>query len=212
MRRLCMLAWLVGCGSSKTPFPPGLAPLEDNRAEWPAEGAETLSLRLGESDDDGGYTWGHGRAYVQQPVERVLDALTTPRVTVNRRKVTAYTVEWDVEPEYTWSYVIHNTVDDVITLEYDLTWRHGVVEGSEEAPSAVGTRWQKTDGSDVIELQRGSVYSWAVDEETTALEFVLHQRSISDDRAIVSANLDDFFVDIRAASHGEELPSYVTGL
>ena len=56
-----IFATAVGC-SSKTPFPAGLGPLENNKASWPADGEETLSTRFGEeSEKDDGYHWGHAR-------------------------------------------------------------------------------------------------------------------------------------------------------
>jgi len=206
------LVALVGC-TTKTPFPAGLGPLEDNKADWPDEGEETISTRFGEeAEKDDGYNWGHARGYIQQPVSEVYAALRKPRVTVNRRSLADYSVTWDVEPDYTHSYRLHNRVEDLINFEFDVNWRHGALDGEEDDPGEVGTRWQKTDGSDVIELQRGSVYTWAVSADVTALEFVVHQRSMGDDGPIVVDYLDDFYADILAASHGEPLPEYASGL
>ena len=44
-------------------------------------------------------------------------------------------IDYRVEPEYDYSYVIHSVIVNVITVEYDVTWRHGVVEGTLEAPA-----------------------------------------------------------------------------
>lgn len=208
-----LLAVILGtaCGG-KIPFPEGLAPLESNRADWPTEGQERISTAFGtEEERDDGYTWGHARGYVQQPVSAVYSALTRPRVSANRRSLADYSVERDVE-DYPHSYRLHNTVEDLLTFEFSITWRHGSLDGDEDDPEEVGSRWQKTDGSDVIELQRGSVYTWAVDDDTTALEVVLHQRSLGDDRDIVETYLADYYADILAASHGDSLPEYATGL
>lgn len=205
------LPLLVGC-KSKTPFPEGLAPLEDNKAAWPSEGNETIETKLGtEEDKDDGYTWGHARGYVQRPVDDVYSALVKPRVSANRRSLAEYSVENDVE-DYEHSYALHNRVEDLISFEFSITWRHGSLDGDDEAPQEIGSRWQKTEGADVIELQRGSVYTWAVDESVTAVEIVLHQRSMGDDRDIVSTYLDDYYADILAAAHGESLPEYASGL
>ena len=149
---------------------------------------------------------------MQQPIDAVYDALRKPRVNANRRSLAGYTVDWDVEPEYTHSYVLHNRVEDLISFEFDVNWRHGALDGNEASPGEVGTRWQKTDGSDVIELQRGSVYTWAYSDDITALEIVVHQRSMGDDGPILVDYLDDMYADILAASHGEPLPEYASGL
>jgi len=205
------LCLLLGC-KSKTPFPEGLAPLEDNRATWPADGSESIQTKLGtEAETDGGYTWGHARGYILRPISDVYSALGRSRVSANRRSLTAYEVEDDVE-DYPHSYALHNRVEDIITVEFTITWRHGALDGNESTPSEVGTRWQKTDGSDVIELQRGSVYTWAVNDSTTALEFVLHQRSMADDHDVIETYLDDYYADILAAAKGEDLPEYPSGL
>ena len=208
--RTIVLLACVAC-SGKSPFPSGLAPLEDNRAPWPSDRSETIDTAFGSVDGDDPYTWGHARGYVQKPLSTVYASLVKPRVAANRRSLTEYTVEQDVE-DYPHSYALHNRVEDIINLEFTVVWRHGALAGDEADPEEVGSRWQKTEGSDVIELLRGSVYSWAFDERTTALEIVIHQRSLGDDREIVEEFLDDYYADIRASSHGEPLPEYESGL
>jgi hypothetical protein len=204
---------LIGCADPKVPFPPGLEPLEDNRAAFPkGDFPETLSVVVGESEAEGGYSWCHGKGYVRRPIAGVYDALTTPRVNADRRKIDDFTVTWDVEPEYEHSYVLHNVVEDVITVEYDVTWRHGSLDDEEGALSEIGTRWQKTEGSTVIELLRGSAYTWAVDDQTTAVELILHQRSLVDDAPLVQGYLEDFFADIVAHAHGDELQGFPSGV
>jgi len=206
-----ILALLIGC-NQKTPFPEGLAPLEDNRAPWPSEGAETIRTHFSiEEEADGGFTRGHARGWVARPIADVYAALVKPRVSANRRSLADFTVEHNVEA-YPHSYALHNRVEDIITMEFTITWRHGALDGDEDNPEEVGTRWQKTDGSDVIELQRGSVYTRAHDDGLTAVELVLHQRSMGDDREIIEDYLDDYYADILAASHGEPLPEYASGI
>jgi hypothetical protein len=216
----CLPAGACALAKEVTEFPPGLEPLEDNRAPWPEERGDDTPESLGEASGEGfdedleaDYSWCHARGYVKKPLRKVYSAIRVPRVGVDRRQVHEFDVEWGVEPEYTHSYVIHNTVNDIITVEYDITWRHGAVEGTESEPLGVGSRWQKTEGSTVIEMIRGSVYSFEVDESTTALEMVLHQRSlrVSLDPELCRTYLQDFFVDILAESHGEPLPAYPTG-
>lgn len=148
---------------------------------------------------------------MQRPVSEVYAALVRPRVSANRRSLADYSVQRDVE-DYPHSFRLHNSVEDLLSFEFAITWRHGSLDGDEADPEEVGSRWQKTEGSDVIELQRGSVYTWAVDDETTALEIVWHQRSLGNDRDIAETYLDDYYADILAASHGDSLPDYPSGL
>ena len=212
MRPTCIAVFGVAaaCGG-KTSFPPGLAPLEDNKAPWPAEGAESIRTAFGQKDGDEEYTWGHARGYVRRPLSAVHQALIKPRVSANRRSLTEFTVEHDVE-DYPHSYALHNRVEDAINLEFNVVWRHGALSGTEEEPEEFGSRWQKTDGSEVIEFLQGSVYSWELDDETTALEIVMHQRSWGDDREILEESLSDYFADVVAASKGQPLPDYGNGL
>jgi hypothetical protein len=46
----------------------------------------------------------------------------------------------------------------------------------------------------------------------TALEFVVHQRSMGDDASILVEYLDDLYADALAASHGDPLPEHSSGL
>lgn len=216
----CVLACLIGGVSSgcnqdiKTPFPEGLTPLEANKASWPgstSSGSLSFATGTAEDADVGEYTWMHARGYVQAPIEDVYEALRTPRVNVDRRKVNDFSVDWDVEPEYTYSYRIANTVEDIITVEYDVNWRHGEIDLDEDVDFEVGSRWQKTFGSEVIELMRGSVHTLEIDSNTTALELVLHQKSLQDDEPLVRGYLSDFYDDIQATTSGASLPEYETG-
>jgi hypothetical protein len=175
-----MLA-LAGCGliggcalgKEVTAFPPGLEPLEANTAEWPdaTDGArypEEQNLNTGDAEDEElgvDYSWSHGRGYIQMPINKVYQALVVPRVNADRREIDSYEVTWDVEPDYPHSYVLSNVVNDVLTIEFDVTWRHGATAGSEDEPEQIGTRWQKTEGSTVIEILRGSVRTFPVSDD-----------------------------------------------
>ena len=56
------------------------------------------------------------------------------------------------------------------------------------------------------------MYTWSVDDQTTALELVMHQSSWGEDRDILETYLEDYYGDILAASHGEPLREYESGL
>ena len=59
----------------------------------------------------------------------------------------------DVEPGYEVSFRVSETVYDLITVDFQVTWREGTVERSApaEAPTSVIAVFQKTWGSTVIE-------------------------------------------------------------
>src|SRR5690606_15028493 len=94
----------------------------------------------------------HARGYVHAPLAETRAALEDPEVGVDRREVSEWGVELGVEPEYEVSYVVHTIVHDIVTVEYALTWRHG---SAGEAAAAV--RWQKTEGSSLIQRLEGSI-------------------------------------------------------
>ena len=105
-------------------------------------------------------------------------------------------IEHDVEEGYDYSYRIHNVVRDIVTLEFDVTWRQGAVEGTVEAPTRVGIRYQKTAGSDYIDLLRGSIVLTAVGDEVTAVEMIEHlQAAAGAGQAEIEAYFRDLFAD-----------------
>ncbi|HCH64790.1 MAG: hypothetical protein CL927_05075 [Deltaproteobacteria bacterium] len=210
-------AVITGCNRDiKSPFPAGLEPLEANKASWPSGAGypEQLSCRSGtaEEADLGEYTWVHCKTYVNHSIEAVFDAYQRPRVMTDRRAVNEIDVEWDVEPAYEVSYKVSHVVYDPITVEFDYTWRHGDVDGYEDEFTEAGTRWQKTFGTEFIELIRGSIRTTEVDEQNTGLELVLHQKTAREDEPLMMEYLRDMLTDIRAATDGDDLPSYESGV
>lgn len=214
---VCTIVALVGCNQDiKTPFPEGLEPLENNRASWPSGSGypEELSCKSGTAEDAdvGEYTWVHCKTYVNHPIADVYAAYQKPRVMTDRRAIDEMAVEWDVEADYDVSYRVKSTVYDVITVEFENTWRHGDVDGYEDELTEVGTRWQKTFGSEVIELIRGSIFTTEADADNTALEIVLHQKSLQADEPLMMQYLRDLQADILAETNGNSLPSYDSGV
>ena len=213
---ICSLL-LSGCNQDvKTPFPEGLEPLESNRASWPSGSGypEELSCVSGSAEeaDLGEYTWVHCKTYVNHPIEEVFEAYKMPRVVTDRRAVDEAIYTWDVEPEYEVSYKVSNTVNDVVTVEFDNVWRHGDVDGYEDEFTEAGSRWQKTFGSEIIELLRGSILTTEIDEENTGLEIVLHQKTLQEDEPYMMQYLRDLQADILAATDGDPLPTYESGV
>ena len=143
--RLVVLAAAVcvaGCfGEEQTPFPPGLEPLEaENLAAFPEPSEaqphpEQLVMARSFAPETVERTHSvHARGYVRAPLVDVWEALRDPDVGADRRTFSEWSSTEGVEPDYDYSYVIHSVIENVITVEYDVTWRHGVVEGRLEAP------------------------------------------------------------------------------
>lgn len=201
----CAAALLLGCRAVETPFPPGIEPLEENTASWPEGEQETLSITSGETDD---YAWAHARGYVHAPAGDVWQALQEPAVVVDRRRVAEYSAEPGVEPAYDFSMRIDYVVREVITVEYELTWRHAVVAGDGAAPEVLGIRWQKTYGDAVLDLLEGSMVVRAEDDELTSLEIIEHLAAPTAGPGDIEGYFQDLHTDVVAFVSGHELPTY----
>lgn len=207
---LMTLALTACFGSSFTEFPDGLEPLEE--IAFPArpmtEGvpAEAMELVTGRNDD--GVLWGHLRGYVHAPLDEVWLAYQQPEVVVDRRRVFAYTAREGVEPDYDFSMAIDQVVRDIITVEYTLTWRHGAV-GDPADPDKVAMRWQKTSGSNLIEVLRGSVVLLPTGfDGITEVQSIEHLRAPLTSTDEIEGLLTDVWTDTLAFVHGQELPVY----
>ena len=113
----------------------------------------------------------------------------------------------NVEPEYDFSYAVVATINNVITFSYTTTFRHGVVEGTVEAPQVIAEVWSKTEGSSIISELRGSIIARAVTPEVTSLEMVQFSRTPMSNHADNEAYLRQVYTDVLALSHGLPLPA-----
>ena len=200
-------------GNETTVFPPGLEPAaEVHEASFPAGDAsephpERLEVVLTYAENARGRPPSvHARGYVHAPITDVWAALRNPDVSADRRSFDEYTVVEDVEPEYDFSYRIDAVIHDIITLEYTTTFRHGVIEGSLEAPIAIAEAWQKTEGSTIISELRGSVVARVVTDEVTSLEMIQFSRTAMSNHRDNELYLRDVYAAVVALSHGLPLP------
>jgi hypothetical protein len=208
------LCFLSGCWGDETlVFPPGLEPVAVNEASFPApqEGdafpeqlevvrtIATTAARMPPSV--------HARGYVHAPLTVVWEALRNPDVSADRRSFASYTVMQNVEPEYDFSYAVVATINNVITFSYTTTFRHGVVEGTVEAPQVIAEVWSKTEGSSIISELRGSIIARAVTPEVTSLEMIQFSRTPMSNHADNEAYLRQVYTDVVALSHGLPLPA-----
>ena len=201
---------LLACNREKTvDFPDGLAPLDAENRATPPKGTsadpypEEISIITGSEDE---YEWGHGFAYVHAPIDKVWEAIQDPDVDVDRARVDSWTTEWDVDPDYEVSYRISNVAEDLITVEWDVDWRHGLVDGSAATPEVVGARFLKSDGSSLIETLEGSVTLYWVEDDTTTLEIMQHLSATATEADAIQAYFEDFFIDVVAFVNDEPLP------
>ena len=126
---LLALAWACG-GAETTEFPAGLEPLEASTAV-PADTTGAQQLRGQRQALLGSWQASARRS------PRSLDP--RPRGWQNRRAA-RWSVTEDVEPS-TAQLPVRNEVDDIVTVEFDVTWRHGAVEGTDTGPTTA-SRWK----------------------------------------------------------------------
>lgn len=215
-----MIGVLPGCfGNQTDAFPADLAPLEMNAAEapQPKDGdmyPEKISLFDVAGPD---FHIVHGRGYVKAPMADVYDALRTPEAAADRRKVDTWEVVTDpVEAEecadlpagIKHCFRIDNVVEDLITVKFHVTWRFGDVKDEDgEVVGHLG-RWQKTWGSEVIELLEGSVEIKAVEEGVTEVALIEHLDAFAGSRDNAISFVKDYYANILALSHNEPVPSF----
>ena len=198
-------------GNTSDQFAPGLDPLDaESRAAVPTlpdDRSISDAINL-VSDSAGGVNRVHATALVRLPLSALWEAMREPEVCVDRRQVTRWTVERNVEPEYQHSHRIRNVVDSTITVEFDNTWRYGVVEGTKEDPLAVAGRYQKTWGTTFIDLLAGSVSVHKVDAETSRVVLMEHLKAFGQDARTAESTVRDFYASLLARARMQPLPTY----
>lgn len=208
----CFGALLSGCfGTEVTEFPDGLEPLDENDLEPPMGTADDPYPEeyVLEGTHSGAYDLILGRGYIQAPLADVWAAYQNPAVGADRRT----SPDWSSTPiegsTYDASYVVHHITYDIVTVEWDVTWRHGLVEGTIEEPEIVAIRWQKTDGSTLIRTIEGSLVLRSVgDGDVTEVELAYHANATGASLDSYLQYMRDVYDDAVAVSHGQPLPEY----
>ena len=207
----CALFAASCAGNTASDFPPGLSPLDDtNQAVPPAAKPgdpypEDVSTATGETDD---YSWAQAKGYVHAPIEVTFAAMHAKDVCVDRRKVDEWTITEGVEPEYLFSELVHNVVHSIVTVEFDMTWRFDVIEGTHDLPTTVAGRFMKTYGTTYINLLAGSIVAHKVDDQTTEIELIEHLAGHGQGPGTAESLLRDYFWSVVAVAHGQPLPTY----
>lgn len=203
---LLRYSWLIvastGCfGTSETVFPAGLRPLGEMRVAANADPdfPEKLMLKANVDTD----IWVHARGYVHATVPEIWKALQDERVFVDRRAVAEYTIEWDTEPEYDVSFLVSQSVEDIITVSYDVGWRQGFVDGTLEGPQTVSMRFQKVAGTELIKRMEGSILLVTVSDEVSEFQFQEHMDTPMPDTEDLENYVTDMYGEILDWVRGE---------
>jgi hypothetical protein len=187
----------------KTPFPPGLEPLEDDAAPPADMASETISITSTDSD----FIRVYGRGYVQTDPATVWAASQSPDPNMAICSTTSRTVDIANETQYEYSFLVHYEVDDVLTVRWDDQWRFGVIEGTADAPTFGMIKHQKTMGSSFITLSEGTIQVLATDNpQLTELDFVEHLNAVEASADDVIKGVTHNYNSLVAVSHGNPVP------
>lgn len=206
----CLVALVLAACQSQvtTPFPPGLKPLASDPVPAPEGDAgdpypPTLDLQQGSNSD---YNYVVATGYVDASIEDVWAAFKVGDVVADRHGVSSYTVTENVETGYDVSFRTSYTINNVETVTFELTWREGVVAGTEAAPTQVSVVYQKTEGSSFISLMEGSIELAAVTPAVTKLEFVQRMNAVQTSSSNIASWTNEMFESVIAHVHGQPLP------
>lgn len=212
---------VAGCGSSSTTFPSGLEPWETpNQAVAPAatttdlfpESLSFVNLRWTDPTTNANVNSVHARGYLQVTLTAAFRAARDPQTAFDPTASDGFTVvAYDIEPAYRWTYRTHVTVHAFAVVDWFVDWRHGVVEGTAEAPRVTASRWQKTSGNAGISVLEGSLVLRAVDghADVTAVEYQYHLTAPLSSHTTVRNYLTSIFARLRDGAHGRTLSPIV---
>jgi hypothetical protein len=203
MRGALVLASLVvaACQDNvSTPFPPGLEPFEDNRIEPRPDGPFVEGLRIESSNTD--YIRVYARGFVTVPIDAMWTAAKAPTPNLSTCSTDQQDVTENDEPQYEYSFVIHYTVNNILTVEWDDQWRFGRV-----TPELGMIKHQKIQGSDFITLSEGSIQVLATsDPGVSELSFVEHLDAVQATAGDVVQGVQHNYDALVAVAHGQPIP------
>jgi len=213
---LAASALTLGCeGSGTTVFAPGLDPIAQDSVPPPgADGGtqypQTLALTQGTDGDlsGGGYNYVFASGYVDASIASVWAAFKIPNVVVDRHAITSYSVTNNVETGYDVSFLTAYSINaaPTYTVTYNLTWREGVVGGTEANPSQVSVVYEKTSGTNYVTLMEGSIELISVTPTVTELQFAQRMNATDTTSATIAAWTNEMFASVIAQVNGQPLP------
>ena len=202
-----VLASLAGaCQESiKTPFPAGLEPLENNQVAE-AAGPPTEVMRWKATSKD--MIRIYARGFVFASPAKVWQAALSPDAMIASCSTDQQSVTLDNEPQYEHSFLVHYTVNNIVTVEWDDQFRYGVIEGVVDDPRLGMVRHQKVVGSDYITLSEGTIEVLATDDpEISELAFVEHLDATAASAGDVLRGVQHNYDALVARSHDAALPA-----
>jgi len=198
---------LFGCQSNvHTPFPPGLEPIADNPVTLgPVSGAtETLVTMTSDSP----YVKIFAKGYVLVAPGTLWAAAKSPAPNLATCVTDMQAVTENNDPAYEYSYLVHYTVNNVVTVEWDDQWRFGAIGGTPDAPVLAMIRHQKTQGSSFITLSEGTTELDATDDpDISTLSFVEYLDATNAGVSQVLKGVQHHYDSLVSVAHGGAVPA-----
>jgi hypothetical protein len=200
----------AGCPRNRSddfPLSVGFQPLEpiSPLTNWPAGStADPWPESLGPlvAPVEGGHFATHARGYLHAPLAKVYEALHDPaasyihNVSGGTRLDGAPT--FGVEP-FPVSFRVRYSNSTIIgDVKFEVTYRAGPLEGTEAAPIVIGERYQKTWGTDHIQVMAGSLLATAVDgaPDVTSVEMIAWLKADTQHQGDCDGTVRDLFGDL----------------
>jgi hypothetical protein len=199
-----------GCrGSSTRPFDPaaGYAPLERCRAPFPAATPddphpETIETIAEPAD---GHDVAHGAGYLHASLSEIWVALQDPAV--SRIHGPSWSVTGDVEEGYPLSFAIrYEDGNALVRVDWTLVYRGGALAGTLDAPEELGFRYQRTEGTEYVKVQDGSLVASDAGDGVAAIRIVCWLDAYGQGPENVRGTVTDWFADLKAKVHPAPTP------
>jgi hypothetical protein len=201
MKYLLAALLLAACQDNiKTPFPEGLEPFEDNKVKAQPDGPFVEMLRTASSDD--GMIRVYARGFVLAPMADLWSVAKHWEPNVSVCKTDEQAVTENNQAQYEYSFLVHYTVHDILTVEWDDQWRFGAIDDTLDM-----IKHQKVQGSDFISLSEGTIQVLATEDPAVSeLAFVEHLDAVSASTGDVLQGVQHNYDALVASAHGTPIP------
>ena len=208
------LVLAAGCQHDVTTlFPPGLEPLADDAQVQAVAAPVAEALVMTNTQDTEVRVYGRG--YVFTPVGSVWAAAQDPLALIATCNTNAQGVTQQDETGYALDFVVHYTVNNILTVQWDDQYRGAVISvgvGSGQvlgmgSPGDVISRTmiehQKTMGSSFITVSEGTTQLLAnADDSVTEVQMVEHLSAVEQPLDQVTNGMQHEFDSLLAIAHG----------
>lgn len=210
-RLAALVCVLASCQHDVTTlFPAGLEPFDDDAMAGAIDAPVAEALVMTDTDATVVSVYGHG--YVFAPVADVWMAAQDPQALIALCSTNDQAITQQDETGYQLDFLVHYTVNNILTVEWDDQWRGDVIavgigsaqmDGSDGVATRAMIKHQKTAGSSFITLSEGTTQLLAnADDTMTELQLVEHLEAAEQPVDQVRTGMQREFDSLLAIAHG----------